>query len=212
MEQRIRWRFFATLGILFSLQTTTVEAQSSCFTTLGEINMAMQTELDRIREGGTPEDSYTFRLCANQFFDASLVFLEPVLNNAMFVCGETGSRSDSCVILGGSQQVLIRDSTVPGYPLLSVSFMGITFAGFEPSTGMTGTSIAALASVQTVATFIDVAWQVRRTMRDISFPWDANFWVAYKFSLITSAIVPVDRNSPVTLWCGSPQTEAPLVP
>jgi hypothetical protein len=146
-----------------------VLAQTPCFETLGALNNVMQTELSRIQTGATPQDVYTYNLCANTNFDANTTVLEPVLSNAMFICGDDGSRLNSCVILGGSEQVRIVDSLVTGYPLQELSFMGITFSAFQSNKKRTGTSIAAFASSATTATFTDCAWQVRsRPRQDFS--------------------------------------------
>lgn len=140
-----------------------VVSQTPCFDTIGALNSAMQTELVRIQSGATPEDSYMYNLCTNTFFDAETAILMPVLNNVMFICGNDGSRLGRCVILGGSQQVLILDSTVDSYPLQELSFMGITFSSFESNSAQSGMSIAAFASSSTMATFTDCSWEVRGT-------------------------------------------------
>jgi hypothetical protein len=119
----------------------------------------METELIRIQNGATPQDSYLYNLCNNTFFDATNTVLKPVLNNVMFICGDDGSRLGRCVILGGSLQVEIVDSTVDAYPLQEMSFMGITFSSFESNALRTGTSIGAFASSVTTATFTDCAWE-----------------------------------------------------
>ena len=152
----------ATLVVLgISLATYDVIAQTGpCFTTLGAINSEMQTELARIQNGASPQESYVYNMCANTFFDATSEPLQPVLNNAMFVCGDNGSRSNRCVVVGGSQQVMIMDSFVSGYPMQEVHFLGITFSGFETNNQMEGTSIAAFASSATMATFSECTWQV----------------------------------------------------
>jgi hypothetical protein len=121
----------------------------------------MQTEFVRIQNGATPADAYMYNLCANTFFDATSTILAPVLSNSMFICGNDGSRLGRCVIVGGSEQVRIVDSTIDGYPLQELSFMGITFSSFESNALKTGTSIAAFASSSTTATFTDCAWEVR---------------------------------------------------
>lgn len=145
-----------------SITTYYVAAQTGpCFTTLGAINSEMQTELARIQNGATAQESYVYNMCANTFFDAMSEPLQPVLNNAMFVCGDNGSRSNRCVVVGGSQQVMIMDSFVSGYPLQEVHFLGITFSGFETDNQMEGTSIAAFASSATTATFSECTWEVR---------------------------------------------------
>ena len=134
-------------------------SQDACYETLGSLNSVMQTELVRIQNGATPQDAYMYNLCNNTFFDATTTILEPVLNNAMFICGDDGSRLGRCVILGGSLQVEIVDSLVDTYPLQEISFMGITFSSFESNTLRTGTSIGAFASSVTTATFTDCAWE-----------------------------------------------------
>jgi hypothetical protein len=137
-------------------------AAVDCFATLGAVNSDMELELIRIRNGAPPQTAYLYPLCPNTVFDATLTPLRPLLNNAMIVCGVDGQRSNRCVILGGSVQVAILDSLVDGYPLQELSFMGLTFSGFtSASAGGIGTSIAAMASSVTMATFTDCAWQVR---------------------------------------------------
>jgi hypothetical protein len=153
--------------------TTTTEiaaAGDDCFATLEAINSDMELELIRIRNGAPPQNAapYVYQLCADTVFDATSTPLRPLLNNAMFVCGANGNRSNRCVILGGTVQVAILDSLVDGYPLQELSFMGLTFSGFvsssnAPATTGIGTSIAAMASSVTMATFTDCSWQVRHT-------------------------------------------------
>jgi hypothetical protein len=138
-----------------------VRSQTPCFDTIGALNTAMQTELARIQNGATPQAAYMYNLCTNTFFDATTAILVPVLNNAMFICGNDGDRLGRCVFLGGSEQVRIEDSTVDSYPLQELSFFGITFSSFETNTVRTGLSIAAFASTTTTATFTDCSWEVR---------------------------------------------------
>jgi hypothetical protein len=130
------------------------------YSSLEDINDDMQTELRRIRQGGVPSDSYTFRLCPSKVFDASTTTLLPVLSNSLFVCGSGGNRNDNCIILGGSEQVRIVDSTLASFPLKRLTFMGITFADFKGNDAATGTCISALANSQTTASFLDVAFTV----------------------------------------------------
>lgn len=130
------------------------------YSSITAINEDMQTELSRIGDGGDPEESYTFRLCPNMVFDASVEALRPVLSNAFFVCGGDGSRNNNCIILGGSEQIRIQDSTVASFPLERLSFMGLTFADFTGNDAATGTCISALANSQTTAVFLDVSFTV----------------------------------------------------
>jgi hypothetical protein len=142
-----------------------VVSQTPCFDTIGALNSAMQTELVRIQSGATPEVAYMYNLCTDTFFDAETAILMPVLNNAMFICGNDGSRLGRCVINGGSQQVRILDSTLDSYPLQELSFMGITFSSFKSNTAQSGMSIAAFASSSTMATFTDCSWEVRSEVK-----------------------------------------------
>jgi hypothetical protein len=168
LKRRIMRRPLHAMLALTALAIPVSTQQAACFDTLTAINGDMQMELARIRNGGTPEPSYTYNLCPDTFFDATMTTLEPVLDNTMFVCGENGSRLNGCVIIGGNEQIRIQDSSLDGYIIQQLNFIGITFAGFGTSDEMTGASISALASSTTVATFTDVAWQVRES-RSVPF-------------------------------------------
>jgi hypothetical protein len=133
------------------------------YLTISAMNADMQAELDFIRGGGTPQPSYDFILCPNQGFDASLETLQPVLDGATFMCGERVDSMEECVIVGGTEQVRIQDSTIPGYPLSEVSFIGITFSDFSSNDASTGASVSALAGSSTTANFIDTTWTVSET-------------------------------------------------
>jgi hypothetical protein len=155
---------FVTLVPLVLSQTNFV---GSCFTTISDLNNEMIAEKDRIINGGIPESTYTYVLCSNTFFDTSNITLQPLLDNTIFTCGgysnstTNSKRYNNCVLIGGKEQVIIQDSTIPGYAINLLSFIGITFTGFQTSDIHQGTSIVASASSSTTAKFIDVAWQVR---------------------------------------------------
>jgi hypothetical protein len=155
----------AVITITILIVPTTVLSQANvgtCFTTIAAINAEMQQELDRISGGGTPESTYSYVFCPNAFFDATNTSLVPLLDNVMFLCGADGSLSNNCVIVGGSEQVTFRNSTVSGYVINQVAFMGLTFAGFQSNTNTAmSASVVASASAPTVAKFSNVVWQVR---------------------------------------------------
>jgi hypothetical protein len=130
------------------------------YTSLAALNSDMQLELQRIANGGAPVPPYTFTLCPNQVFDATLVTLLPVLSDSTFVCGANGDPEDDCTLLGGEEQIRIEDSTVNGYLLENLAFVGLSFADFSNSDEMLGSSIAALASSTTTATFMNNRWSV----------------------------------------------------
>ena len=159
LERPIRQSTTGLLLVCFLLLVDRTLSQNACYETIGSLNSVMQTELLRIQNGATPQDAYIYNLCSNTFFNSTTTILAPLLNNAMFVCGDDGSRLGRCVILGGSLQIEIVDSSVDTYPLQEVSFMGITFSSFESNALRTGTSIGAFASSVTTARFVDCAWE-----------------------------------------------------
>jgi hypothetical protein len=192
MSTRTRRRLEATtmnsLGIICSMfaltrvTTVTLAQATECFATIGALNNVMQTELIRIQNGAAPKDTYTFNLCNNTFLDAKSAILEPVLSNAFFVCGDDGQRQNNCVITGGTEQVRISESTVIGYPLQQLTFMGITFTSFQSNNGMTGTSITAAASSAATALFTDCSWSVRQFSIYVCVRFEANTcWQADRF-------------------------------
>lgn len=156
----------------FTAILTQVNAQSAApcpndssvigYSSIEDLNNDMEEELQRIQQGGSPADEYTFRLCPDTVFSTTTAPLRPILNNANFVCGEDGDRSNSCTIIGGSEQIRFEDSTIEGYDLSSMSFMGLSFADFEGNNDLTGTSIGAYATSRLTATFTNVAFTVRR--------------------------------------------------
>lgn len=124
------------------------------YTSIEDINSDMQDELERIEDGDDALDVYNFILCPNTEFDAARGPLQPVLNGAVFWCGEFGNLSDNCTFTRGSSQVRIQDSQISDYKLESLEFRGLTFQQF------TYASIAAEASQNTTAKFIDCHWKV----------------------------------------------------
>ena len=141
------------------------------YSSISDLNTDMDVELARIEAGGTPASSYRFILCPDTVFDTSSTPLRPLLDGALFQCGENGSRDNQCTFEGGDVQILIEDSTTPGYPLRQVAFTGITFVDFKSNDEETGTSVAAEASARTTATFEDVSWSVSRKSSRVYFDW-----------------------------------------
>jgi hypothetical protein len=133
------------------------------YLTINAINSDMQAELEYISNGGVAQSSYDFVFCPNQALDANLATLRPVLNGANFICGSAAQPGEDCRITGGDEQVRIEPSTIPGYTLEEITFVGLTFAGFSTNGDATGTSIAALASGDTTVNFIDTRWTVSVT-------------------------------------------------
>lgn len=124
------------------------------YTTITQINRDMQAELDLIAGGQPAQMGYTFTLCPDTAFDATEMALTPLLNNATFVCGRSGSSGDNCLIFGGQEQIRIESSTDASVPIEVVGFFGLSFVNF------TGTAVAARASSATTANFLDARFLV----------------------------------------------------
>jgi hypothetical protein len=110
-------------------------------------------EFQRIENGDAPRPPYIFRLCPNTDFDTGQQTLPLILDGAVITCGPNMASSDNCVFRGGNVQIVIEDSIIEGYPLSTVSLIGITFEEFSPA------SVNAYAGAGTTAMFIDCVWQ-----------------------------------------------------
>jgi hypothetical protein len=150
-----------SITFFYLVLITSVAAQSPCpgnsaisgYSSIADLNSAMTTDLNAIRGGAAPKPPYIFTICPNAVLNAKEP-LTPMLSGAEFVCGSDGALSNSCTILGGTNQVSIQDSTVPGYTLQNITFKGITFNVASNS------SIVGSASSATTANFIDCSWTV----------------------------------------------------
>jgi hypothetical protein len=128
------------------------------YTSIEALTEDMNSEIERIGEGGEPQDSYFLILCPSTTFSTASEALMPILDGVTFSCGESGSITQGCVISGGDTNIRIEDSGVAGYQLEAMNFVGITFEGF------TGDSIFSRATARTEApgvVFSDCIWQVR---------------------------------------------------
>jgi hypothetical protein len=136
----------------------------SGYTSILALNQDMDTELQRISDGGElpSNQAYLLPLCPQTTFgfDAATVLL-PILNRVTFQCGSSGDIDLRCVFTGGDEQVRIENTAVSGYPFNSVFFTGVTFEGFQQR------SIAAVGSAPTQVTFINCLWQVSSDVPDV---------------------------------------------
>jgi hypothetical protein len=126
------------------------------YTSVAAMDADQRAELNRIRNGGTPNPAYVFTICPGQALDftgASSSF-QPVLDGSIFSCGSTGRAEQDCMFVGGDIQILMQDSTVSGYPLQRVEFRGITFTAF------TGAAIAGGAGARTTVHLNNVIFEV----------------------------------------------------
>lgn len=112
-----------------------------------------QEEFERIESGNRPRSPYIFRLCPNTVFDMATETLPVLLDGIVFTCGPNLSSADSCVFTGAARQVIIEDSTIPDYQVLTASFIGVTFQRFSQA------AVGAFASAATTAQFIDCIFQ-----------------------------------------------------
>lgn len=157
------------------------------YTSITALNQDMDTELQRIINGGElpPEQAYVLPLCPQTTFgfDAATVLL-PILNRVTFQCGSSGDNNERCVFTGGDEQVRIENTAVSGYPFNSVFFLGVTFEGFQQR------SIAAMASAPTQVTFMNCLWQVSsavpHVLRQNAFiVSDSRLFCIYRISIVS---------------------------
>lgn len=141
----------------FSFQPTTAPCPSNsniqAYTSVEDINADMDTEVQRIADGGSPPDSYSIVFCPDMTFDTSQVELMPKLNLATFTCGETGDVNGNCIFSGGSQNIRVRDVGIDGYIFETMSFVGFTFQAFT-------SQALNLRGIGTEAVFRNCVWQV----------------------------------------------------
>jgi hypothetical protein len=120
-----------------------------------DLNADMNTELQRITDGGSQPESYFLLLCPETTFSTFDDPLMPTLNRATFSCGETGDVNQNCIFSGGEQNIRVRDPGVEGYIFNTMNFIGLTFQAF------TDQSINLRGIAPTEAVFMDCVWQVR---------------------------------------------------
>ena len=157
------------------------------YVSIANINRDMQDELNRIAAGGAkPTAPYVMTLCPGVVFDAvGNHTLRPLLNDVEFVCGQSGSVAQNCTIDGGNRQVVVADSTVQGYSINSVTFMGITFNGFQ---GDSSSTITASSPAQ--VNYNNCIWQVNMSENVVlcDILW-------FHLSIFSSYGTPQDFNS-----------------
>lgn len=140
------------------------------YTSITALNNDIQTEIDRITQGGTPEEEYVYTLCPRHVFEViGDEPLLPQLSGSVFQCGVSGLSTDNCVIRGGAEQVRVEDSTIATYPLQDVSFRGLTFESFTNTAEEDGASVNVFASETTTVRFVDVVWTVRLGSNSLTF-------------------------------------------
>jgi hypothetical protein len=113
----------------------------------------MDTELQRITDGGSQPDSYFLLLCPETTFDTFDISLEPTLNRATFSCGESGDVNQNCIFSGG-ENIRVRDPGVEGYIFNTMNFIGLSFQQF------TSQSISLRGIAPTEAVFMNCVWQL----------------------------------------------------
>lgn len=123
------------------------------FDTVASLNAALVQEQNSIAGGGPINAPYVFTLCPDLTIDFSEESLTNVLDDVTFACASSDPLLP-CIFSGGSTQVVIEDSPVPGYDITSVTFAGIVFEGF------TGSAISGTASDTTMVTIADSIFRV----------------------------------------------------
>jgi len=138
---RLLYLFLLTSGVTGQFQQQNAvpcpdNADIIGYTSVDSLREDMQAETDRIAAGGVPEPSYDFVICPGptQITFTDNEPLIPTLNRVTIRCGDL---AQSCFFEGGTEQILIKDSEIDGYPLEEVSIIGMTFSGFSGA-AMTG--------------------------------------------------------------------------
>jgi hypothetical protein len=127
------------------------------YSTIDALNLDMEKELSRIVEdgGAIPTDDYIMTLCPG-LISAQAGPLRPILDRVVFMCPD----GTECAIDGSTQQqVLIQDSAADGYTIESITFMGVTFSGFNG-----GVSSSVQATEPTVVSYVNSDWKVCRVL------------------------------------------------
>lgn len=115
-------------------QMTTCSDGSTGYNNIAAINNDIKAEVARIKAGGTPKKMYLYRLCPNTSFTVTgNNGLVPLLSGSVFQCGNSGNPADKCQITGGTNQVVIPTSPIPGYQIKNIEFNGVSFGGFSGS-------------------------------------------------------------------------------
>jgi hypothetical protein len=119
------------------------DANLTGYVNITDMNYDMMVELEQIRSGRAAQPPYVFLLCPATVFDATPQPLQPRLSGAVFTCGLEGDPAAQCRFTGGADQIRIEaPENVPSeYRLETISFMGLTFTGFNNS-AITGTAAA----------------------------------------------------------------------
>lgn len=145
-------------------QTSAFTRQTACpndpslrgYTSIPSLNDDMAAELQRIADGADPPNGgYDLILCPGEIFDATGGnVIRPVIDQVNIACGGPRSVDPVCIIDGNREQLVIEDSTIPGYSLTSITMEGLTFNDFTR-----GVSATLTASSPTIFTCIDCIWQ-----------------------------------------------------
>lgn len=107
----------------------------------------MNLDMQDIVMKGTISGPYTFTFCPLSTFIVDEP-LRPLLSDSSFVCGTGDDATESCVVRGGQQQVVLQ-----GY-LFNVTFKGLDFDNFQ------NTSVTGNASTNSTALFDRCRWRV----------------------------------------------------
>ena len=148
-------------GALVPLASAQYDNERDCaqggrgYARVDELNADILAERGRIEEGGDPRPSYSYVLCPNTSFDTSTEPIVPALDNMVIGCGTDLSSANTCVLVGGPNQIQIDSFSNSGYPVTSVLLQGITFTDFSEA-AVTGPN----ANDSTTVSLEDVIFQV----------------------------------------------------
>ena len=114
---------------------------------MSSLNEDISFERDRVLSGGIPESEYSFTLCPNIPFDAS-VPLRPALDNIIINCGQSANPSDTCALVGGTTQVQVESYSSSTFPVSSITLSELRFTGFSYAAIAGGSNANDLTTVE----------------------------------------------------------------
>ncbi|KAG7367462.1 hypothetical protein IV203_030133 [Nitzschia inconspicua] len=154
-----------------SVEPCPSDSSISGYTSITTVNRDIDQEINRISDGGLPQEQYSLTLCPGTFDTAASPLL-PRLNQASFSCAAMGNVNDGCIFSGGGTNIRIEDPLIDGYNINAITFLGITFTSF------TNYSIELLGTAPTKAIFLNCLWEdfqsvgIARIANDVNPPMD----------------------------------------
>lgn len=145
------------------------------YNSVDELNCAMESEAAAVTAGfPIRSPPYRYILCPNTSFDVTIRSIEPVINETVIQCGESGELEEDCVVRGDGTVAdidlsLIKARRYTENSVWPVAFQmyvrGIKFVG---NNNAAAPSVAATALEGNEATFRQCQWENRSMILDNS--------------------------------------------